>query len=57
MSKRRTSININDKLWRTWTKFAIDQTGSSRKASELVEDALKEYMEKHKNNNVEKNDA
>jgi metal-responsive CopG/Arc/MetJ family transcriptional regulator len=53
MSKRRTSININDKLWRTWTKFAIDKTGSSRKASELVEDALKEYMERHKNNVAE----
>jgi metal-responsive CopG/Arc/MetJ family transcriptional regulator len=50
MSKRKTSINISDKLWRAWTKFTIDKTGSSRKTSEILEEAMKEYMERHKNN-------
>lgn len=56
MSKRKTSINISDKLWRSWTKFAIDKTGSSRKTSEILEDAIKEYMERHRND-VDKNDS
>lgn len=47
MSKRKTSINIDDMLWRTWAKFVIDKTGSSRKTSEMLEKAMGEYMEKH----------
>jgi len=47
MSKRKTSINIDDKLWRNLAKFVIDKTGSSRKTSEMLEKAIEEYMEKH----------
>jgi metal-responsive CopG/Arc/MetJ family transcriptional regulator len=49
MTKRKTSINIDDKLWRNWTKFVIDKEGSARKTSELLEKAMLEYMKKHTN--------
>lgn len=53
MSKRKTSINVNDKLWTEWMKFVLDETGSSRKISELVEKAITEYMDKHKKTDQE----
>jgi len=56
MPKRKTSINVDDKLWRLWSKFVIDEEGSSRKTSEMLEKAMKEYMEKHKDRN-EKTDS
>lgn len=51
MSKRKTSIQIFDQLWRDWTKFVIDETGSSRRTSSYVEKAIREYMERHSKNN------
>ena len=54
MPKRKTSINVDVKLWTEWMKFVLDKTDSSRKTSEMLEKAIKEYMEKHpilKNNN------
>ena len=47
---------MNAKLWTEWMKFVLDETGSSRKTSEVLEKALKEYMEKHKKRN-EENDS
>jgi hypothetical protein len=47
MSKRKTSIAVDDGLWRKWTKFVVDQTGSARKVSEELEKAIKEYMKEH----------
>jgi metal-responsive CopG/Arc/MetJ family transcriptional regulator len=50
MSKRKTSINVDDKLWREWSKFVVDRRGSFRKISEELENAMREYMERHKDN-------
>lgn len=44
MAKRKTSILIDVELWKEWTKFVIDKTGSARKLSEEIEKALKQYM-------------
>jgi metal-responsive CopG/Arc/MetJ family transcriptional regulator len=44
---KRTSISIDPDIWKEWTKFVIDKTSSSRKASEVLENAMKEYMERH----------
>lgn len=44
MPKRKTSISIDIELWKEWTKFVIDKTGSARKLSEEIENALREYM-------------
>jgi hypothetical protein len=48
MVKKKTSINIDDRVWKDWMKFVIDKTGSVRRLSEEMEKALREYMEKHK---------
>ena len=36
----------DEELWKEWTKFVIDKTGSARKLSEEIEEALKDYMRK-----------
>ena len=46
MPKRKTSISVDTEIWKEWTKFVIDKTGSARKLSEEVENALQEYMKK-----------
>ena len=45
--KHKTSINIEKQTWNEWNHFVLDKTGSTRKVSEELEKALKEYMEKH----------
>jgi len=47
LPKRKTSIIIDEELWRKWTHFVIDKRGTARKLSEELESALKEYMERH----------
>jgi metal-responsive CopG/Arc/MetJ family transcriptional regulator len=46
MGKRKTSITIDEELWKKWTMFVINKTGSARKLSEEIEEALKQYMQK-----------
>jgi len=46
--KRKTSIIVDEELWKEWTHFVIDKTGTARKLSEELEKALKEHMEKWK---------
>ena len=47
MPKRKTSISVDDDLWRQWTIFVVTKTGSARKVSEELENAMMEYMEKN----------
>ena len=42
------TISIDEELWKEWIKFVIDKTGSARKLSEEIENALREYMKKKK---------
>jgi len=49
MVKKKTSITIDNEVWKEWNKFVIDKTGSSRKVSEEIETILKAYMESNKN--------
>lgn len=44
MPKQKTSIVIDSELWKEWTLFVVKKTGSTRKLSEELEKALKEYM-------------
>jgi len=48
MVKKKTSINIDNEVWKDWMKFVIDKTGSVRRLSEEMEKALLEYMKGHK---------
>lgn len=46
--KHKTSINIDPHLWTEWNHFVLDKTGSTRKVSEETENALREYMDRHR---------
>jgi metal-responsive CopG/Arc/MetJ family transcriptional regulator len=48
MSRRKTSVSVDDELWREWLSFVVKETGSTRKTSEFIENAIKEYMLKRK---------
>lgn len=48
MAKRKTSLNIDEGLWRDWIVFVARKFGTSHKISEATAIALKEYMEKNK---------
>ena len=47
MGKKKTSIYIDEDLWNEWMHFVLDHPkyGSSRKASEALEDAMRCYLE------------
>ena len=46
--KRKTSININPEVWNEWLHFVLDETGSTRKVSDELENAIKLYMKNKK---------
>lgn len=48
MPKQKTSFIVDEDLWKEWTLFVVNKTGSARKLSKELEKALKEYMERHK---------
>jgi hypothetical protein len=48
MGKQKTSFMIDKELWKEWTLFVVNKTGSARKLSEELEKALREYMNRHK---------
>jgi metal-responsive CopG/Arc/MetJ family transcriptional regulator len=44
MGKKKTSINIDEQLWSEWLVFVIKKYGTSRKVSEALADAIRQYM-------------
>jgi len=44
MAKKKTSVMIEEDTWKAFTVLAVKKTGSTRKTSEEVEQALKNYM-------------
>lgn len=57
MGKRKTSISIDEELWKEWIKFVVDKTGSARKLSEELEKVIREYMESQKMQSREEVDS
>lgn len=47
MTKKRTSLNIDDQTWKDWTMYVHQKTGSTYKVSEVSAEAFKEYMRNH----------
>jgi len=45
--KRRTTILVDDLLWKRFLSYVIKQHGTARKASAEVENAVKEYLDRH----------
>jgi hypothetical protein len=44
---KKTSIAIEENEWKEWLSYSILKTGSARKASDLLADAMKEYRKNH----------
>jgi len=49
MTRKKTSISVDENLWREWISFVVNKTGSARKISEELEKAIREYMKRHSN--------
>ena len=49
--RRKTSVSVDEELWKRWLMFVVGTTGSTRKVSELLEEALREYMERRGHGN------
>jgi hypothetical protein len=47
MGKQKTSFMVDSELWKEWTIFVVNKTGSTRKLSKELEKALREYMARH----------
>ena len=47
MGKQKTSLNLDEKLWKEFQIYALQTTGKGRNASDLAEDALREFMKNH----------
>lgn len=45
--KKKTSVSMDEELWKDWMKFCLDRYGSTRRASEELERALKHYLRLH----------
>jgi hypothetical protein len=44
MTKKITSLNVDDKFWVKWTMYVHKKTGSTYKVSEETQKALEKYM-------------
>lgn len=49
MARIKTSVTIDEDLWKEWQIFVIGKTGKGRKGSEEIEAALRQYMQNNKN--------
>jgi hypothetical protein len=47
MAKKKTSLNIDEKVWQEWLIYVVKKTGSSRRVSDFTVEALNEYMKTH----------
>lgn len=45
--KHKTSMNLDDELWKKWVRFVVLRTGSTRTIGSETELAIKEYMKRH----------
>jgi hypothetical protein len=48
MVKQKTSLMIDSQLWKEWVLFVVKKRGSTRKLSEELEKAIREYMNRHR---------
>ena len=45
--RKKTSISVDENLWREWIRFVVNKTGSARKISSELEKAIEENMKRH----------
>ena len=46
MTKKKTSLNIDEQFWTKWVIYVVTKTGTTRKVSAETQKALEEYMRK-----------
>jgi hypothetical protein len=46
-AKRRTTILVDDLLWKRFLSYVVKKHGSAKKASIEVENAVREYLDLH----------
>ncbi len=51
--KIKTSIMVDEELWKRFRIFTIEKTGSARKISETLEKAMTQFLDVHKLDNKE----
>jgi len=44
---RRTTIIVDDQLWKRFLSYAVKKYGTAKKVSVEVEAAVKEYLDRH----------
>jgi hypothetical protein len=47
MPKKKTSLNIDDDFWLSWTEYVLKKTRSTYKVSDETRKAIEEYMANH----------
>jgi len=47
MPKRRTTILVEDKLWKRFLSYVVEKHGAAKRASVEVEAAIEEYLDRH----------
>ena len=45
--RRRTTILVDDRLWKRFLSYVVKKHGSAKKASIEVENAVREYLNLH----------
>jgi len=45
--KRRTTILVDDDLWKRFLTYVVKKHGIAKKASIEIENAVKEYLNRH----------
>jgi len=47
LPKHKTTIQIDDKLWKSFLSFIIKKHGTTKRISIEIETAMKEYLNHH----------
>lgn len=47
MTKRRTTVVVDDDLWKRFLSYIVKKHGTAKKASVEVENAVREYLNRH----------
>ncbi|MBA7629460.1 hypothetical protein ES703_36959 [subsurface metagenome] len=48
VAKKKTTILIDEDLWKEFVTFVVKKHGTSKKTSEEIENAMREYLKKSK---------
>ena len=46
--KKKTTILVDEELWKEFVTFVLRKRGTSKKTSEEIENAMREYLKKSK---------